>query len=113
MSVSTEETLQCISFPIPGSGRATPSLRRGWTNQQRQPNYRKQAVITRCTVKTHYTHLVPRLRTAVWWTLPPSNPFFGVASAGIKRLEPSAARFVKGEHMVHLSFEVVLGIFSA
>ena len=75
--------------------------------------YRKQAVITRCTVKTHYTHLVPRLRTAVWWTLPPSNPFFGVASAGIKRLEPSAARFVKGEHMVHLSFEVVLGIFSA
>ena len=56
-----------------------------------------------------HTHVVPSIRRAVWWTCH-GGPF-GVAAAGMRKLEPPAAIFVKGEGGVHLSFEVVVSLF--
>ena len=53
--------------------------------------------------------LLPSIRRALWWTSP-GGPF-GVAPAGMRKLEPPAAIFVKREGGVHLSFDVVVSLF--
>jgi hypothetical protein len=54
-----------------------------------------------------HTHIAPRLKREVPWTIPGGR--FGIGHAGLRTLAPPAVVFVKKEASAHFSFEVVLG----